>query len=325
MSHRQYREIYPSNAFQRIILYLSVHLSVDPTRDNAHVALLTRDNLPLPGVIVRMDYVQRVDPFLLQGPYQPGKLTRRGHQVSECQIALSLAPTESMSQPQFDSLVQVISSDGAKLNLELLFKRFDGAKIVFKPSFDLSCATAWEQPKVFPPLDRLRQPACHEHVNKATGAFVLSGSALYGKKKTTPDHYSEVAHFAARALSGPVSFDTVAMGVVVNNSVSDRQLCSNETCVADMNMKNEKLLQNVRDVVEAELDAVGFDQSLRSNLLLVPMCRLGSDSSNTEFADPCKLSHRYGQYHATFFSYAMLAPYFKVSQLFSSFIISCFK
>lgn len=318
LSNEQFRTVHPNTPYLRIILYVSVHLSVSLTRNGALAQLLVHD-AESSSLHAHVDYVMRVDPFLLLGPYKPGKKTKRGHQVSEWQIAISIRAskkTSGLGQREFLRQIRNVSQEAkAVLSLVLPLQRFDGAKERFNPSFDLECVTGWELSSRYPKIPRLhREPVCFSGARKATGAILFSGSALYGKKKVNPEYYSEVAHFAARALMGPLRFQSVAMSIVVNNSYSDRErVCgTNRKCHSTMQEKNSQLLEDVRQVVEQVFDELHVERELWSKLILLPFCRLGSDANGTETGDACRSSHRYGQYHATFFSYAMLSSYYKV-------------
>ncbi|KAI0560179.1 hypothetical protein FGB62_122g047 [Gracilaria domingensis] len=296
---------------------MSVHLSMSLTREDAVAQLLLQKGLPS-SFQAHVDFVTRVDPFLILGEYKRRKKTKRGHQVSEWQVAVSIRPTEENSKLtplQFASDIAKIANEyGAVLSLVLPLKRFDGVIERFDPSFDLACVTDWESPLVYPKIKKLHQePECYRGAHSASGALLVSGSALYGKKKTNPQYYREVAHFAARALQGPLRFETVAMSVVVNNSYSDRDFVCRDSdeCHSYMRKLNYDLLQSIREVVEGVFDELQIARSLWHKLILVPYGRLGSDARGTEASDPGQSSHRYGQYHATFFTYAMLSPFFK--------------
>lgn len=321
LSKEQFRTVHPNAPYLRIILYVSVHLSLSLTRRGA-VAQMLVQGAPSPSLRAHVDYVVRVDPFLMLGPYKPGKKTKRGHQISEWQVAVSIRPTgdnSNLHQREFLRQIRTLSQESrGELSLVLPLKRFDGVTERFSPSFDLGCATGWELSSSYPKIPLLnKEPVCHSGARKSKGAILFSGSALYGKKKVNPEYYSEVAHFAARALNGPLRFQNVAMSIVVNNSYSDRELAcgSDRNCHAIMQEKNSQLLEDVRRVVEQVFEELRVERKLWSNLILLPFCRLGSDANGTEASDACRSSHRYGQYHATFFSYAMLSPFYKVSHV----------
>ncbi|CAN8063630.1 unnamed protein product [Agarophyton chilense] len=317
LSMRQFKDVHPSIPFTRIILYTSVHLSTSLTREDATAQLLVQNSSSF-SLRAHVDYVTRVDPFLILGPYKSKKKTKRGHQVSEWQVAVSIRPAAEESELTQDEFTQQIRSlakeNGAVLSLVLPLKRFDGVIQRFDPAFDLGCVTDWESPHVYPANEKLNgEPECYYGLGDVSGTLLVSGSALYGVKKTDPRCYREIAHFAARALQGHLRYDTVAMSIVVNNSYSDRDIaCGDDNkCHGVMRKRNYDLLENVRRVVESVFDEILLARPLWNRLILVPYGRLGSDANGTEASDPGRSSHRYGQYHATFFTYAMLSPYFK--------------
>lgn len=317
VSRRQFRrDVDSRRPFERLVVYVSAHLSVRLSKANASVALEGAE-----GIVARVDHVTHANPFVeAYGVYRPGRKTKQGHEISEWQVVLSLVPNDTHAgvfpdYASFSAALQVLP--GAVLRFSLPLKSFDGQVLPFEPVFDLACAVGWHHPDVYPGLTRIQPgaPTCGKRGAHVKGAVVFGGSALYGKKREDPSHYREIAHFAARALTGPVRFDTVVMPIVANNSVADATThCgTDQACLEEHHDANVALLQRVAVVVEEELDVLGMSRQLFKNVILIPFCRLGSDTNATEKGDPCASSHRYGQYHASFFAYAMLSPYYKVS------------
>ena len=314
-----------SRAFELIILYVTTHLSVSLSRENAVVDVI---EFPAPDmremvadVQANVDYVTHVNPFLFSGAYKPGRKTSQGEEVSEWQVVISLTPRVDVAhakrtQEAFSHRIRALSDEvtPVKLGITLPLRRYDGKTIEFNANFSIGCATGWEADESYPELEQWDSgKECKAGASGVNGAVVLSGSALYGAKQRDAVHYKEVAHFAARALMGSLRFDAVLMSVVVKNSISDAvQNCGmDEGCMQQMQKENDELLTNLAHGVEAELDAIGMDENLYERVILMPMCRLGSDANGTERGDACRMSHRYGQYHATFFSYAMVSHLFK--------------
>lgn len=180
-SAREYAERFAKrgNAFLRIVLYVTAHLSVSLSKARANVSssgpsiLMPSGNASLPsgadflrdmGVNVAVDYVLHVNPFVVKpGPYTPGKKTFYGQDVSEWQIVVSLTPAmppagegnQFPSSAFYESLVQRMQS-GAFLSVPMELQPFDkdtAGRILFSPRMSLACALGWHTSA---PLDLLR-------------------------------------------------------------------------------------------------------------------------------------------------------------------------
>lgn len=352
LSREQFRKANPSLPtdlpFERIILYLTLHLSVRLTKNEAQ-AVLTRslnynrsDNVSehlntqtqslIKGLRTNVDFVTHADPFVFnKKKYHPKYRTTHNRQVSEWQIAISIAPDlemnsspyKSYSQKQFTEFIRQLSvgSNPASFNFGFTLRRYDGEQFRFNPTMSLACATGWELDPVFPPLKEMsEEPRCAKGAWRVGGSVAISGKALYGDKSRDSKHYYEIAQFAARALRGPVRFNAALVAVVVNSSLSDISYrCAvppkgetTEQCEQRYHDQNLAHLTKIRNVVEQELEALNVDRRLFSKVVIMPFCRLGTDAAHSERDNPCKESHRHAQYHATFYSYAMVAPYYRV-------------
>lgn len=258
----------------------------------------------------KVEWVHHVTQFLVPGikeGYKPGMKNKFGKYVTEWQVGVRL-------QPRKGSDLRAVW-DAAKanraVNMTLPVVRYDEVVIPWQVPMGLGCVMGWTMPGVAD-----REDSCGSGGEGASGAILFSGTALYGGKKTDKSHFREIANFAARALMGPVRYDVVAMGVVSDFSRSDMEyLCrvGDVECWQRLDDGNAELMQGIAQTVEEELEIIGVPRELFSRVLLIPSCRLGSDAARTEWRDPCKQSKRYGQYYASFYSYAILSPFFKVS------------
>lgn len=296
---------------RRLILYLTVHLSNRLSMNYLNYSITAK--VSHPALSITPEYVLEVCPALVPKVpkgHRPALRTRYGREAVEWQLGIRVSPSDP-NQPQ--TLEEAVRQ-GAVANLTIPAHRYDGESFLYNIAFPLRCALGWD---VLPPIipSALRsEPICDAGGAGASSTVLLSGSSLYGSKKRDPKHFKEVAHFAARALRGAVRFQAVIMSVVTDFSAADIALkCGADmTCAQGLEKQNMDLLHRVARVVETEFAALGLPEELRARVVLVPTCRLGSDAANSEKDDPCQISHRYGQYHATFFAYGVIAPYFKV-------------
>lgn len=288
----------------RLVFYVTMHLSARLTKERASVLLETGT------VNGTVEWVHHVTQFLvpaIKNGYKPGMRNKFGKFVTEWQVGVKLYP----AQTGLVGAVREAAAENLQLNVTLPVVRFDEEEIMWPIEMGLGCVLGWSTPGV---EDRVE--ACGKDGKGATGAFLVSGSALYGGKKKDVRHFREIANFAARALMGPVRYDAVAMGVVTDYSLSDMEYkcrVADVECWQKLDDWNVRMMEAVARTVEEELAMLGVPSELFSRVLLIPSCRLGSDADRNEWRDPCKESKRYGQYFATFYSYTMLAPFFKVS------------
>lgn len=284
----------------RITLFLTVHNSARLTDvgssvhiDDAHAEVI-------------VEYTLHSTSFL-QGftKYSPGKTTVHGREITEWQVGLLIQAREPSERPT--AVAQAFATN-ALLTLNVSVTRYEEARIGLQTQLSLSCVKGYDMHGL-----SLTATCAQGNQTTAVGGLLVSGSALYGVKKKRPKNIREIAHFAARALAGPLRFDLVVMSVVSDFSMSDLNYrCDGEqVCEHGLWKKNFDLLNDVSDEIERELQLVGLG-ALADRVLLVPSCTLGSDASASEWRDACTVSKHYGQYWATFYTYAALAPFFKV-------------
>lgn len=250
----------------------------------------------------------------VKGWYIKGMRTKYLQEVSEWQIGVRLSPAEGAGERAVERAVEM----DREMNLSLRVVRFfdeQGDGIPLQVRMGLSCVMGWETPG----LERRREVcASGEDMQWASGSVALSAKPLYGERKRDPMYFREVADFAVRALTGPVRFDAVAVAVTSDVSVSEMDMScetGDDTCREGLEEVNNGMLRRIADAVEGEMLKIGVPSWLFSRVLLIPTCRLGSHANVTEKEDPCRMSKAYGQYQASFSSYAMIAPFFKVCGL----------
>lgn len=305
----------------RIVLYFTNHLSARLTTENS--SLIVQGD----RVSAHFEYVNHITTFLIpripgrpRGSYRPGLRTKFGREVTEWQAGLKLYPRDP-HHPNPETAIKEAVAENDEINITMSVIRYDQVVFPLNIRMSLACVLGWVPLGV-----EGRKDVCGEKGKGANGSILFSGSSLYGPKKRDSKHFREVANFAARALMGPLSYDMVAMSAVVMHSGADIDLmCHGQppSCREKLQNENAEHMTDIANVVEEELVKIGFPRNLFSRLILLPSCRLGSDATRSEKGDPCFKSKRYGQYYATFFSYAILAPFFKVSHFITSILFSC--
>lgn len=303
-SHRTLASHDPPGAV-RIVLYITTHLSASILRDTSMVVPISSD------IVGRVEYVLHSTKMLLRSnglkPYKPGTTDKFGREITEWQVGLWLAPKRAGEA----AVVKAMTS-GRDMNVTLAIKPYGEDTIMWNiNNMSLACVLGWELPESV-----RNRSTCGKEGNGAKGGVLFSGTALYGEKKKKRKHFREIANFAARALLGEVKFDAIVMGVVSDYSKEDISLkCNGQDwrCWDAMEDKNRQSLSDIASVVEEELTAIGVPSEMFNRIMLVPSCRLGSDANGTERGDACVRSKRYGQYYASFFTYTILAPFYKVS------------
>lgn len=318
---------YTGIPFVRVVFHVTVHLSVRLSAVNSTAEIKMADGSASNKFSLHVDYVMQTEPWLNRvapQAYRPGMTNQKGYTVAEWQVSVSVLPRGGMdiaSRRQLvDRLIELSQSDNgttAKLFLSLRAIRFDNAVFSFEPWMTLSCVMGWVMPDAYPPLPRLRDdapPPCERGVDKTDGAILFSGSFLHGVKNRDPKHFAEIAHFAARALHGPLKFTTVLMSVLPRHSVTDiKYRCADDLlCMRAMHAENIGHLEGIREAVEREFDALGMSRSSYGQLIIAPGCRLGSHASGTEkTGGPCSASFWHAQYVASLYAYSMLSPFYK--------------
>jgi hypothetical protein len=95
-------------------------------------------------------------------------------------------------------------------------------------------------------------------------------------------------------------------------------------CLQRLENGNHELLKRIAREVESELSVLGVPSHMFANVVLLPMCRLGSHASGSERGSPCSASFWSAQYLAGFFTYALVGPYHRVSSCICTFLVSLF-
>jgi hypothetical protein len=158
-------------------------------------------------------------------------------------------------------------------------------------------------------------PPPAEACSNSVGSVVVSGGALFGYKRNSRSGRKEAANFAARALLGSVRFDTVAVAVIANHSVSEIQArCGDDgpACATAYHDGNDRFMANLAAEVEDELSALGVPRREWARVVLFPVCRLGTDFDGFERdGHGCRWSAFYGQWLVNDHSYTLFSPYHK--------------
>lgn len=294
-TYEHYLENHADTPFVRVLIFLTLHLSVRGALSKSSVTLQLA-----PGITARVEYFQQVEPFINKVPperYVPGTLNQKGATVSEWQLCVSLTPSSSSTKDFYNHVMNIsMHSPPAMLQLDLPLTRYDNESIPFRPTVALACATGWFHPAAFPlsHIDEPLSPRVPCVTGNASGAVVFSGSALYGVKARHAAHLAEVGHFALRALAGPVRFDLAVVSVLPPTAIS--------SSLDEASTVTSRHLATVAAAVVAEVPP-----ALRARVVLMPFCRLGAAPG----VPPCENSVWGGQYSALLVTYAMLAPHFK--------------
>lgn len=306
----------------RIIFYITAHLSVRLTSINSTAALHLSDGTQSTHLL-NVDYVLQTEPFLnlfSHTAYKPGKVNQKGLALAEWQVSVSVVPSLSFGLKNRDELIDHLIQlsqfpQGTTIRLSLTLLRYDNVVIRFEPSMSLACVTGWVMPSAYPLIARLNgEPTCSRGHERADGAVLFSGSFLYGSKNRHARYYTELAHFAARGLHGPMKFSNVVLSILPLYSISHMSLkCKDETaCWGKLKQENRQHLEEIRDVIETEFIELGVKRASFQDVIIMPGCRLGSHASGTEESTgPCGKSYKYGQYMAKVYGYAMLSPFYK--------------
>lgn len=152
---------------------------------------------------------------------------------------------------------------------------------------------------------------------KSSTSVLLSNNPLYGRKRTHAKYYAEIAHFALRALTGPIRYDAVVMGVAAPLSHSDiMYMCDDALQNANVNAnandkchaRTNEVLNDIANAVTKHIIDIVRNNTLAYQLLprisIVPVCTLGSDAARSERFVPCAQSKHFGQYWAPSLLYA---------------------
>lgn len=216
-------------------------------------------------------------------------------------FVMALNNLELTAAPQFDISVPVTLPDSLSILQTHLF---------LSPSCISGLLTAEELPNLLPAMPN------RENCSEAQGSVVVTGGALWGKKRNSPAGYQEIASFAARMLLGSVFFDTVAVPILPKYSTAQIQgICASEEaatkCILFLHEKNLQFLANIAASVESELRQLEVPESLWEKIALFPVCRLGTDYEGFEKEDGCQWSYYHGQLLVTDTAYTLFSPYHK--------------
>eukprot|EP00173_Palmaria_palmata_P004499 Plantae.Rhodophyta-Palmaria_palmata.ctg6268.p1 GENE.Plantae.Rhodophyta-Palmaria_palmata.ctg6268~~Plantae.Rhodophyta-Palmaria_palmata.ctg6268.p1 ORF type:complete len:445 (-),score=34.51 Plantae.Rhodophyta-Palmaria_palmata.ctg6268:97-1248(-) len=214
----------------------------------------------------------------------------------------ALNDLELIAAPQIDLSVPVTLPDSPSI-------------IPTHLSVSLSCISgllnANELPNLLPAM-----PSC-ESCSKAQGSVVVTGGAVFGRKRDSPEGSQEIASFCARMLLGSVFFDTVAVPILPKYSLAEiHGLCASQEalsqCLSAHYEKNFEFLKNISTGVENELRQLSVPENLWEKIALFPVCRLGTDYDGYEHGqDGCKWSYYRGQLNVADTSYTLFSPYHK--------------
>lgn len=213
-----------------------------------------------------------------------------------------------------DSWLERLKQGGVRLRLSFhVTLRTEKAKTErLEVEIGLSCIAGLVPETQMPPMPHM--PPRKERCSKAKGAVQISGGALFGDARHDPASWRVLAHYAARHLYGTTAYDTVAVALLPEYSVSEiHSLCSgdaaNSTCVSSLHEKNREYVESVRSGVEGELEMLEVPRKDWARVVLFLFCRLGTDFNGSEAGLPCDASHHAGQKVLGHAGYAMFAPY----------------
>lgn len=239
----------------------------------------------------------------------------------EWQLVVNIVgPPDLRTESEFDAALNQLDkrfpgSTFLAVNLPAKYSN-DGEPIKGKLTISLSCISGLLRIPEVPSLSEIlpglpsRRVACE----KSMGSVVAAGGAMFGYKRNNPEGRKEAANFAARSLLGSVRFDTVAVSVIANYSVSEiySKCGDDQKCAAEYHERNDRYMAQLAGDIEGELRVLGVPESYWSRVLLFPMCRLGTDFNAYEpNGHGCKWSAFYGQWITNDHSYTLLSPYHK--------------
>jgi hypothetical protein len=245
----------------------------------------------------------------------------------EWQVVVTLvAPAFIETESQLEQELGILESKQASLNISLPFT-YSGSgtgegdderqHLQFDAELALGCISgltaSTSVDRLLPTEASTRKKSCL----RSTGAVVVSGAAVFGRKRTSKEGHHEIAHYAARALLGSVRFDTIAVAIQTVHPVAEIDSncglagTENGDCRAQYHANNTKLLTDIAANVEQELKHIGVPESDWSRLVLFPFCRLGSDFDGGEQGDPCAWSAYNGQLVLNNHAYTVFSPFHK--------------
>lgn len=321
-SARDFALLHPAAATRslRVVLYISAHLSVRLLSAAQATSRAPRHRPSLPGTAaataaIAIDHVLPVNDFVLRpGAYTPGVTTKYGDEVSEWQVIVSIYGAGGEEEQEFGAVVRDAWGQAGLAFVPIAFRRFDappGEVAIFNATFSADCLFGWDDTSPFPLLASARRPSCAS----ARGAVALGGSPLHGAKARDPVKVREVAHFCARSLLGPVAFDLVALPVVPRTSLSEvaSRCGADAECARREHGANAQFLRSIAEAVEEELFLLDVAPHFFSRVILVPICRLGSNFRGAEEGWPCRSSFWSGQYISSYLMFNLVGTAFRWS------------
>lgn len=315
--------------FVKFLVFMSIHVSVQLAKKDIAVVLHSaefgspsvrnEDAHMWTDLQVSVDEISQFDADYNEKIFRnfaPGMKTKARVSLAEWRVSFSIQPNSSAKIKTQEALENALLQEPSSLSFSFDMPRYDGQRVTFKAWMRMSCIMDWITPGVYPSISALNSDTkCTSNASDTEGAVLFSGSLLHGEKSHESSYFSEIAHFAARALTGPIQYDLVVMSVSPIHTISGVTAQCGSTdgaCRRRLMAENRGHLESVRDSVILELQVQGVDLNLFEKLILVPGCRLGSDvgPAGSE-QDACASSYMSGQHVATMFAYAMLSPYYK--------------
>lgn len=291
-----------SSTTTSILLIISVHNSARLSNQSSRsiATLYSKNN----EQNLNINYVLHSTKFLLDHKrYEPGARTIHGNQETEWHIGISINTNILMK------LQKEIEKTYLSISIKVLTYSSQIENVMFKPNITLSCIQGLQL--------HLNKQLLNRPKSSMNGSVLISSNPLYGIKRNQSKYYKEIAHFAARALTGPIRFDAVVMSITLPATQSDiYSHChgyDSVGCNKRMISKNHNLLNTVALEIQKELIVLGFqDLDIERKIILMPVCTLGSDSKSSESWNPCSQAKHNGQYWSSILAYAVIAPFFKV-------------
>jgi hypothetical protein len=254
------------------------------------------------------------------GPHQPDPchlVWKSYRNADEWQIYVGLAPrqngtaADTAKEKEMDSALSDLESQGTFLELSVTFRTGAQSFKNFKSSFLLGCIPGLTARTALPLTDRMfhsRPASC----NQSSGALLVSGGALWGEL-TSPIGRVRAAHFAARALTGYLRYEAVAIGVMLPRTIAHIQhICGERrACFDSYQRANYQFMKALARDMEKALQDANVMSSIWQNIVLFPFCKLGSDFDGTEHKYPCNWSSYLGQHHYGYLSYTLFSPFVK--------------
>jgi len=304
VSIRDARKLYPNQEFLRLQLLLS--LIPDAKKDNRtyilqverslqqHATIQYSDGRSADKIDVKFDYL------IEDGRCQRTCIRYKTCRVREWQAIVTVLSTDMGEKENLEDYMQDLIDEGAflRLNLPVVIQESGLIETVIV-DIGLSCTAGLSKTNRLPYVDRTI-PGEQGDCNNARGALTIGGGALFGEMRYNESAWRSIAHYGARHLLGHTWYDTVAVALLAEFTVSEIiQICSFSEkvsdCVNHYHSKNMDYFNKVRRVVEEELYELNVPRKKWTRLILFQFCGLGSDFEGTEKGMPCAASFHNGQ------------------------------